>query len=80
MTRLMGFFFIFKMATIKPSGQSIITILKKDLRNRSIMQYRGGVRAEPLCTLISLLRVTVNPRDWPVITLLVTYVANYSQC
>lgn len=73
-------FFVFRMVTLKPSGQSMIALLKKDLRNQSITQYRGGLQAEPLCTLISLLRVTVNPRDWAVITLLVTYVANYSPC
>lgn len=44
------------------------------------MEYRGGVHTYPLCTLISLLGVTVNPHYWAVITLLVAYVVNYSQC
>lgn len=67
------------MAALKPSGQSITAILKKDLWNQSIMEDRGGVHTYPLCTLISVLRVTVNPHYWAVIILLVAYVVNHSQ-
>lgn len=68
------------MAALKPSGQSITAILKKDLWNQSIMEYRGGVHTYPLCTLISVLRVTVNPHYWALIILLVAHVVNHSQC
>lgn len=69
------FFFIFKVAALKPS----VHYPKEGSLRPEHNRVQRGEHKYPFCKVISLLRVAVNLYSWAIITLVVAYAVNCSQ-